>query len=790
MDTSRDWSGQQLAEYLAAVSSYGDEAAAIGRGVERAAEAVEAEVGAMVRDGRVIAAVGFPAGRIPEEDLRRAAAGEISVLDVPGAGPCSVLSIALEELPPSFLVLARSGEVFSAHEAALLRAMVRVLSLGLRMLRTLEAERASREATEHHAEENARLLASLQERQELLERLFTIQRSISHRAPITEVLDAITGGAAELLRAEVVGLRLIDPDDPNFLVLASSVGTSAELAKSLSRSHVHAGVGGAAITARQVVVTHDYGALQNALPQFVADGLQVAMAAPVFQDGEPIGSLVVASYNPSRRWEAIEQEVLLAFAEHASLALNDASALEAMRKAYAEAVHLAHHDTLTGLPNRALVLDRLDHALVRGKRHEASVGVLFVDLDRFKVVNDTLGHSVGDEVLIRIGERLRAAMRPEDTVGRLSGDEFVVVCDDMDPVDLLRVADRVAAAIEVPLPLYGRDTVITASIGIAAVNGGGRAEDVLRDADVAMYRAKEQGRARIEVFDEAVRARLLERLETEHLLRRALGRGELRLDYQPIVRVVSGDLGSFEALVRWNHPERGLVAPDEFIPLAEDTGLIIPIGQWVLREACAQLSAWRAASPTMSAVQVSVNLSAKQFNNPDIVATVADALALASLPAAALTLEITESVLMEQVEATAHTLQALKDLGVGLSIDDFGTGYSSLSYLKRFPVDVLKIDRSFVDGLGTDADDHAIVGAVVSLAHALGLSVVAEGVETTSQLNELRRLGCDSAQGYLLGRPEPSQCVWPKWGPRPRRRSMRDSLSQGQPGRPVVRSKG
>ena len=772
MDPTRDWSGQQLAEFLAAVSSYGDEAAAIARGVERAAEAVEAEVGAMVRGDRVIAAVGFPAGRIPEDELRRAAAGEIRTLEVPGAGPCPVLSIALDEVPPSSLVLARSGEAFSAHESALLRAMARVLSLGLRMLRTLEAERRSREASERHAAENARLLASLQARQELLERLFTIQRSISHRAPINEVLDAITAGAAELLGAEVVGLRLVDADDPDFVVLASSVGISPEMAGTMSRSGADAGIGGAAITAGRVVVTHDYADLDRAVPQLVADGLQVAMGAPVFQDGEPIGSLVVASHDASRRWEAIEQEMLLAFAEHASLALNDASALEAMRKAYADALHQAHHDTLTGLPNRALVLERLDHALARGQRHEGTVGVLFVDLDRFKVVNDTLGHSVGDEVLIRIGERLRAAMRPADTVGRLAGDEFVVVCDDMEPVDLLHVAQRVAAAIEVPLPLYGREAVITASIGIAYVAGGGRAEDVLRDADVAMYRAKERGRSRIEVFDEAVRARILERLETEHLLRRALDRGELDVHYQPIVRVGSGALVSFEALVRWNHPERGLVSPDEFIPMAEDTGLIIPIGRWVLREACAQVSAWRAASPSMGSVQVSVNLSAKQFNNPDIVSTVAEALAMASLPAAALTLEITESVLMEEVESTAQTLRALKDLGVGLSIDDFGTGYSSLSYLKRFPVDALKIDRSFVDGLGTDAEDHAIVSAVVSLAHALGLSVVAEGVETRCQLEELRRLGCDSAQGYLLGRPQPAQTAWRTAEPPPRGRSV------------------
>ena len=765
MDPSAEWSGQQLAEFLAAVSSYSDEPAAIGRGVERAAEAVEAEVGAMVRGDRVIACVGFPSGRVPEDELRRAAAGQIRTIHVPGAGACTVLSIPLDESPPSFLVLARSGEVFSAHEAALLRAMARVLSLGLRMLRTLQAERTSREASESHANENERLLASLKERQDLLERLFTIQRSISHRAPVADVLDAITQGAADLLGAQVVGLRLIDAEDPTVLVLASSVGVDPDVVHGLNRSGADEGVGGAAITAGRLVVTHDYASLENALPQLVAEGLKVAMGAPVFQDGKPIGSLVVASYDAARRWETIEQEMLLAFAEHASLALNDSSALEAMRKAYADAVHQANHDTLTGLPNRALVLDRLDQALARRSQDGRDVGVLFVDLDRFKVVNDTLGHSVGDEVLIRIGERLRAAVRPADTVGRLAGDEFVVVCDEFDVDHLVQAAERLATAIEAPLPLYGREAVITASIGIAHVVGGERAEDILRDADVAMYRAKERGRARIEVFDEAVRARLLERLETEHLLRRAIDRGELCLHYQPIVRIGSGVLLSFEALIRWERPGRGLVPPNEFIPLAEDTGLIIPIGRWVLREACAQLSQFRAMSPALGEVQVSVNLSAKQFTDPDIVATVAEALALAALPAHALTLEITESVLMEEVETTTQTLRALKDLGVGLSIDDFGTGYSSLSYLKRFPVDTLKIDRSFVDGLGTDAEDHAIVNAVVSLAHALGLGVVAEGVETVSQLEELQRVGCDSAQGYLLGRPESSHTFGSRWMP-------------------------
>ena len=755
---SGDWSGQQLAEFLAAVSSFGHEDAALVGAAERVAEALEAEVGAIVQAGRVVSCVGFPRGRTPEAELCEAAAGERVVIDVPGAGSCAVLSIGLEDdtvdgAGPSWLVLARSGGGFSPDESALARAMVRVLTLTLRMLRTLEAERRSRERSELHAEENARLLETLRERQTLLERLFGIQRSISHRAPITEVLDAVAKGAAELLGADVVAVRLVDPDDPDRLLMLSTHGIDDELADAIAGWAPTGGVSSSAVSSGRLIVTHDYPAREDRIEPLVADGVVAVMAAPVFRAGEPAGALVVGSRDPQRRYGVTDQETVLAFAEHCSLALNDASAVDAMRKAFAHAVHQAHHDALTGLPNRALVLDRLGHALARSQRECRSVGVLFVDLDRFKMVNDTLGHSVGDDVLIRIGERLLGSVRPGDMVGRLAGDEFVVVCEDVDTAGLLKIADRVAEAVEAPLSLYGRDAVITASIGVAQVATGGRPEDVLRDADVAMYRAKERGRARIEVFDSSVRARLLERLETEQALRRAIGRGEMRLHYQPIVGASDGVLLGVEALVRWQHRERGLVPPADFIPLAEETGLITSIGRWVLTEACSQLGRWQAADPRLRSLKVGVNLSARQFTDPNLVPLVAEALAVAGIEPQSVSLEITESVLMEEVQATAQTLRALKDLGVCLSIDDFGTGYSSLSYLKRFPVDVLKIDRSFVDGLGVDAEDDAIVTAVVSLAHALNLEVVAEGVETELQLMELRRLGCDAAQGYLLGRP-------------------------------------
>ncbi|HET9442092.1 MAG TPA: EAL domain-containing protein, partial [Acidimicrobiales bacterium] len=726
MSTGSDWSGQQLAEFLAAVSAYGDEAAAVAGAVERAAEAVEAEVGALVRSGEVVASVGFGRGRVPAAALVGATTSGARTLELEGLGTCFAVSSSLEKWPPSYLVVARRGDAFTQEEAVLLGAMARVLNLVLRMLRTLENERGAREQSEQQARENARLLASLQERQALLERLFRIQRSISSRAPIQEVLDAITEGAADLLGDEVVGLRLVDPEDPGASRLVSSVGIEPATRAALERAGVDQGLAASVMKAGRTVVTHDYAGSAQPLAPLVDMGLKAAMGAPVFQDGRPIGSLVVASANPARRFDAVEQEVLLAFAEHASLALNDASALEAMRKAFAAAVHQAHHDTLTGLPNRALVLDRLDHALAASHRYDRPVGVLFVDLDRFKVVNDSLGHSIGDEVLIRIGERLRSAVRPSDTVGRLAGDEFVVVCEDVDSNDLLRIAQRVTAAVEVPLSLYGRDAVITASIGIAHVAAGGRAEDVLRDADVAMYRAKERGRARVEIFDHAIRARLLQRLETEQALRRAVHRNELQLHYQPIVEVRSGRLTGVEALVRWAHPERGMVPPNDFIPLAEETGLIIPIGRWVLNEACAQLRRWQEGNPALAHLKVAINLSAREFTDPDLVGAIGAALDASSVHPSALSIEITESVLMEELGATAQTLEGLKRLGVGMSIDDFGTGYSSLSYLKRLPVDTLKIDRSFVDGLEADSDDQALVHAVVGLAHTLGLDVVAE----------------------------------------------------------------
>ena len=745
-------SARQLVEFLAAVSAYPDERSALLGATERAAVAVGADVAALVINGAVVAAVGFPFGQVPIDRVHAAVRANPGTMEWAGVGTCAVIVVPVEDHAGS-LVMARRSHPFANEERLLVEGMSHVMTLARRLFRVIDHERAQ-------VEENARLLGTIQERQSFLERLFKIQRSISHRAPIETVLDAVTEGAAELLGDEVVGLRLLDPDDPSVVRLVSTVGVEDDLLASMRRTPVGQGVGGLAIAEGRLITAEHYSLSARPLPAFVARGLTAAMAAPVRQNGHVVGSLTVASYRPGRRYTATEQEMLLAFAEHASLALNDASAVDAMRKAFGDAVHQATHDALTGLPSRSLVIDRLDHALARAERDQRHLGVIFVDLDRFKVVNDSLGHAVGDEVLIRVADRLLAAVRPGDTVGRLAGDEFVVICEGLEGDDVQSVARRVAEAVAVPIPLYGRETVITASIGIAESGRGTgrqRADELLRDADVAMYRAKERGRSRIELFDQVMRTTMLERLETEHALRRAITRNEFCLHYQPTLSVADGRVTSLEALIRWDHPDRGLVPPDQFIPLAEENGLIVPIGAWALRQACVQLAAWRLEHPALAQLQVSVNLSARQFTDPRLGELVTSSLAESGLPPDALWLEITESVLMDEAASTLDTLRALRRLGVHLAIDDFGTGYSSLSYLKRFDVDVLKIDRSFVDGLGIDQEDEAIVTAVVSLAHALGLSVTAEGVETNRQLAGLRRLGCDAVQGYLLGRPLPPE---------------------------------
>ena len=414
----------------------------------------------------------------------------------------------------------------------------------------------------------------------------------------------------------------------------------------------------------------------------------------------------------------------------------------------------ALHDDLTSLPNRRLLRDRISQALARAERDRCLVAVVFLDLDRFKLVNDSWGHAEGDKVLVAMADRLRSIVRGSDTVARFGGDEFVVVREGvMSTEDVSDYLVRLTREVQRPIVLGSNELIVNASLGVALGGAGDTPEALLRDADAAMYKAKAGGRACAEIATKAVHSEVQSRLSTELALRRSITRDEFDVLYQPVVAIDGGALVGVEALVRWRRPDHGLVGPDAFISIAEDTGLIRPLGAWVLHQACRQLHHWSLLG--LSGGVVSVNLSGRQLSSPDLVGNVLGAIAAAGIDASQLSFEITESVLMEDVERSILILRELKDIGVGLAIDDFGTGYSSLSYLERFPVDALKIDRSFVSRLGTDAADGAIVSAVMALGHALGLTVTAEGVETAEQLRILAELGCDTAQGYLFARPIP-----------------------------------
>jgi diguanylate cyclase (GGDEF)-like protein len=425
------------------------------------------------------------------------------------------------------------------------------------------------------------------------------------------------------------------------------------------------------------------------------------------------------------------------------------------RRAEAELAHHATHDSLTGLPNRPLFLERLGESLYRYKWSTRRPAVLFLDVDRFKLVNDSMGHEVGDQLLVEASRRLRAAAGAGDTVARFGGDEFVVLCSPAtDPVE---AAERLLATFDQPFRLGGQSFFLSASIGVASPESvHSRPIELIRDADTAMYRAKEMGRGRLAVFDEAARAAAVTRIHTEHLLRGAADRGELRLYYQPVMDVKSGHVVGAEALLRWQHPEMGLIGPAEFIDAAEDSGLIVPIGDWVLETACRQAKSWARRG---DCVEMAVNVSARQLADDHFLAAVThivEPLRHGAWRRPPITLEITERVLIRDPDTVGARLEHLKVLGLKLAMDDFGTGYSSLSNLRRYPFDSLKIDRRFVSGLGDRDEDGTIVRAIIALAHGLGKEVVAEGVETAEQLDILRRLGCDLAQGFHIGEPQPA----------------------------------
>jgi diguanylate cyclase (GGDEF)-like protein/PAS domain S-box-containing protein len=455
-------------------------------------------------------------------------------------------------------------------------------------------------------------------------------------------------------------------------------------------------------------------------------------STPIFGDGEIVGAVV--TFRDISKRKALEQQL------H----------------------HQAFHDPLSGLPNRVLFMDRLEHALTRAIRRGTKVAVLFMDLDNFKVVNDSLGHEVGDQLLVAVAERLNTCLRPEDTAARLGGDEFTILVEDIASAgEAVQIAERIADILRPPIALEEQEVFATVSTGIA-LNSPAQEQpaDLLRHADLAMYRAKHRGKARYEVFEPSMDAKAVERLILETGLRRALVRQQFRVYYQPIVALENGKVAGVEALVRWEHPQRGLLLPEEFLPVAEETGLIVRIGQWVLREAGKQARIWQERYPGTPPLTISVNLSPRQFFHPELVAEVLEE---SEINPASLQLEITEGAMVTNgTSSTDRRLRNLKRMGVQLAIDDFGLGYSSLSYLKRFPVDFLKIDRSFIAGLGGEPNgvstkDTEITKAMIELTHALGLRVIAEGVETSEQLARLRDMECDFAQGNYFSEPLPSE---------------------------------
>src|SRR4051812_21380021 len=604
-----------LAELLALVTSVDDADVAIQRGLEFTAEAVGAEFCALVRQGTVIASRGFRTADVPVVALVDIAEGRASQLDYGGFRSCESASVPIEDETHAHLVLARVDDGFSEDDQQLLRAMGRVLTLAVRMLR----------------------------RQTLLERLSRIQRSIVHRAALQDVLDGIVAGAAELLGDEVSVLRLVEPHNPGQMVLAAASGVPSDLMEAIRRGPVGQGVGGQAIAENRLVVEESYADWEGGLPAYRERGLQAAMAAPVHENGIPVGSLTLASFRPGRRYSQTEQDVLLAFAEHGSLALTDARNFE-------DAMHQAFHDSLTGLPNRALFLDRLELAHARARRSGSPIAVLFMALDAFKTVNDSLGHAAGDELLVLVAGRLRRSLRPSDTAARFGGDEFAILLEDLDTSNAAQlVAQRVLESLRDPFEIQGQEVFVGASIGISSSAHPG-SDDLLRNADLAMYRAKGLGKGRFQVFEPGMHVAVLERLELEVDLQRALDRAEMCLHYQPIIELATAKVIGLEALVRWRHPVRGMIQPNDFIPLAEETGQIYRLGEWVLEQAIRDACAWNAGVRDGAPVRIGVNLSARQLQEPTLVGQIAAILADSGLPSEHLVLEITETVLMQDLE--------------------------------------------------------------------------------------------------------------------------------------------
>lgn len=574
-----------------------------------------------------------------------------------------------------------------------------------------------------------------------------------------ESFDRVARLAATALRSPVSIVSLVDDDRH---VVKSSVGLTG-------RSRVWRKVPIAlryvrqvATSGRPVFVGNTSEALAHPDTELQApDGVAYAVVPIVTPDGQVLGTICVIDTAP-HAWTHSEINGLIDISSILMMELELRSDLTLKRQTQEHLLYSTLHDALTGLPNRSLFTERLRHAMRRAARHPDDLfAVLFLDLDRFKDVNDNLGHFAGDELLRAVARRLEACIRPEDTVARLSGDEFAILLESItDTSDAGRVAERIEEALSFPINLAGAEVTTSASMGIVTSSmSHDQPEQLLRSADMAMYRAKAAGRARYEMFDRAMHTDALERLRLETDLRRAVEQGEFLLHYQPVVSLRTGRVTGLEALIRWQHPERGLVHPVDFIPIAEETGLIVPIGKWVLLEACERIKGWQEAYPRKEPLTMGVNLSVKQFGQPDLIDQIITAIETTGVAPGSLQLEITESAIIDKGRAAISILSRIRELGPQVYLDDFGTGYSSLSYLHGLPIDAIKIDRAFVSSMDTDDKNLRLVRTILTLAEIVGVRAEAEGISTSEQLRELRALNCEQGQGYLFSAPITREAV-------------------------------
>jgi diguanylate cyclase (GGDEF)-like protein len=565
-----------------------------------------------------------------------------------------------------------------------------------------------------------------------------IQGLVSGGAPVQDVYQAVVDSAVRVLHADSGSLRFRDAEDPSWMVAAAWHGARGRSERWRQRSPITEGVSGLVLTTGEPVVTT--GEEAGSRSQLAPPGARATLGTPIRELGRVVGSLVVATSETNRRFTEQDQKLLADYVAHVGVTLSVARAGHAVEQAFT--------DPLTGLGNRTLLLDRLEHELVRSDRGGEPVTVLFIDLDRFKLVNDSLGHQAGDYLLAAVAGRLRGCVRDGDVCARLGGDEFAILLTGS--ADPNAVADRIIESLQRSFVVDGHEVFIGVSVGIAT--GREDAGTLLRNADVAMYQAKHTGTGGRQRFEPRMHEALVSRLDLESELRRAVERDEFELHYQPLYDLRTGQVAAFESLVRWRHPVRGLVPPIEFIPVAEETGMIVEIGRWVLEQACAQLAVWYRQAP----VAVTVNASLRELQRSDYAATVERTIA-GAFPPSALIIEVTESVPIVDAPTALASLHAIKELGVRTALDDFGTGYSTLLNLSHLPVDIIKVAKPFVDAVGGPGRDPAgLLAGILSLGRHLGLATVAEGVEREDQRRLLRELGCDLAQGYLMNRPLPA----------------------------------